>query len=123
MDNGCEEKFELKNATIKSAKISIDNGFILTAYLDLDYGSNCQGFGGYVLAMNETATHYKDSMQFNSAGIFIQRVMEIAGVESWDLLPGKNIRVYHNHSKVKSIGHIIKDEWFNPAIDLQKIKR
>ena len=34
-------------------------------------------------------------------------------------LKGKTIRVKSSNSKVQSIGHIVKNDWFTPEIDLQ----
>ena len=90
---------EIKNAVIESAKITSDDHGLLSAWLMLDYGGCCQGFGGYV------------------AGHFLWRAMEIAGVTDWDKLKGKTIRVRADHGGVEAIGHIVKDDWFCPRDD------
>lgn len=106
---------ETKNAVIKSAVISAADHGVLTAWLHLDYGGSGQGFGGYALYLPESFRHHsKGSMQ---AGHFIWRVMEIAGVDDWARLAGKTIRVRASHSGVEAIGHIVKDDWFEPAVD------
>lgn len=40
---------EIRNAIIEKARIARDDHGFLTAYLDLDFGGQHQGFGGYVL--------------------------------------------------------------------------
>ncbi len=111
------KEFEEKNAIIKSAKItSGDRGF-LDCWLDLDYGGCGQGFGGWCLYLPKSFTHHELK---SFAGHHLFRIMEIAGVESWDALPGKSIRVRANHSKVEEIGHIIKDDWYCPRKDFEK---
>jgi hypothetical protein len=87
----------------------------LSAWLDLDYGGSGQAFGGYALYLPKDFVNNAD--QRNYAGHFIWRVMEVAGVSEWGKLPGKTIRVKAEHSKVHAIGHIVKDDWFNPAED------
>lgn len=107
---------EVKNATIESATLDIGERGLLTAYLTLDYGGSGQVFGGYALYLPKSFKNHKlDSV----AGHFIFRVMQIAGVDTWGQLKGKNIRVKATHSKVDAIGHIIKDDWFNPSEDFK----
>lgn len=108
---------EIKNAVIKSARIDMGDRGLLTAWLDLDYGGSGQGFGGYALYLPKSFTHH----QLESvAGHFLFRVMEVAGVERWDRLPGKTVRVRAHHSAVEAIGHIVKDDWFCPADDFKR---
>ncbi|MEQ1888073.1 MAG: hypothetical protein ABL951_02700 [Alphaproteobacteria bacterium] len=103
---------EIKNAIIKSAEICIEDHGLLTVWLMLDYGdSSAQGFGGYCLFN----PNFPDK---DRAGRFIRRVLDIAGVRSWDKLPGKTIRAKASGVSVESIGHILKDDWFTPSTDL-----
>ena len=45
----------------------------------------------------------------------------VAGVEKWEQMKGKTIRVKSCHSKVEAIGHIVKDDWFNPGADFKRM--
>ncbi len=105
---------EIKNAVIKSARITSDDHGLLSSWIDLDYGGVGQGFGGYGLYLPKGFKHHELK---SVAGHWIWRCMEIAGVERWDQMAGKTVRVRCEHSKVHAIGHIVKDDWFEPAKD------
>lgn len=110
---------ETKNAIITAATITNDDHGCLSAWLMLDYGGSGQGFGGYVLYLPKSATHHKLE---SVAGHFIWRCMEIAGVSEWSQLIGKTIRVKADRGKVYEIGHIVKNDWFNPSDDFGKLE-
>jgi hypothetical protein len=110
---------EIKNAIITCAELELsDNHEVLTGWLRLDYGVSGQGFGGYKLYFPKSSDHHKIE---SLAGHWIFRVLEIAGVSSWDELPGKTIRVKATFGEVIEIGHIVKDDWFNPGKDFAPV--
>ncbi len=105
---------EIRNAIITSAVLDIGDRGILQAWVHLDYGGTGQGFGGYALYLPKSYSYH----QLQSvAGHFIFRVMEVAGADQWSKLTGKTVRALCNHSGVKSLGHIVKDDWFCPSED------
>jgi hypothetical protein len=111
---------ETRNAIIESAHITNDDHGLLSAWVFLDFGGSGQGFGGYVLYLPKDFTHAAN--QVNYAGHFIWRVMEVAGVSKWHELKGKTIRAKQEHSKVHAIGHIVKDDWFDPTAEFEALK-
>lgn len=112
---------EIKNAIIESAVIDTGDRGLLTAWLFLDYGGSGQGFGGYALYLPKDYKHFTNTGDF--AGHFLFRCMQIAGVEKWSDLKGKTVRVKCEHSKVHAIGHIVKDDWFNPSEDFEQMAK
>jgi len=114
-----DKKYEIRNAVIESATITSDDHGCLSAWLHLDYGGSGQGFGGYALYLPKSFSHHKIK---SVAGHFIYRVMEIAGVTHWDDLAGKTIRADACWGGVKRIGHIVKDDWFDPSEDFKGIE-
>jgi len=105
----------IKNAKIEKTKLGFEDGsHWFTCWLFLDYGdSTHQGFGGYGLGP-------KWGIQF------IQELMKTVGVEEWDELIGKYVRVEIDESKDKNwnkeiikIGHITEENWFCP-LDLSR---
>lgn len=110
----------VKNAVIESASLTTAERGLLTAWLTLDYGGSGQGFGGYALYLPKPYTHHQ---MLSHAGHWIYRVMEIAEVDEWAKLKGRTIRVRADFGKVHSIGHIVKDDWFDPAADFEGCAR
>ena len=104
-------EIEIKNAIIEYAKFDTERG--LSAWIGLDYGGSGQAFGGYLLYAPKGWKAHTDKK--NYAGHFIWRVLEVAGVDEWAKLVGRTVRVKCEHSKVHAIGHIIKDDWFDPS--------
>ena len=107
----------INNAVITSAEISNDDHGLLSSWLMLDYGGSGQGFGGYALYLPKDFSHHKKDASY--AGHFIWRVMEIADVSKWSQLKGKTIRVQLDSDglggKIEAIGHIVKNNFFNPS--------
>lgn len=101
---------ELRNATIKSASISTEDHNCLMVWLTLDYGDSQQGFGGYALY----APKIKDK-----TGQYLWRLMQIAGVSRWENIVGKPVRVRATNSGIEAIGHFLREDWFEPAKELE----
>lgn len=112
---------EIRNAVITGATITNDDHGLLSAWVWLDYGGSGQGFGGFSLYLPKSFTHGGPKSP-NYAGHFIWRVMEVAGVSEWGQLKGKTVRVKCEHSKVHALGHIVKDDWFDPYEDFAAMK-
>ena len=103
-----------KNAIITAARIDCGDRGFLDAWLTLDYGGSGQSFGGFCLYLPKSFKHHEIK---SHAGHFLFRVMQVAGVEQWDKVVGKSIRVRGTHSHIEAIGHIVKDDWFYPSVD------
>lgn len=101
---------EIKNAKIEYTMLGLEDHGIFTATVGLDYGGSGQGFGQYCL-------------KGEAAYVFISRVLEVVGCEQWEHLPGKPCRVEAEHSKVHKIGHYLRDEWFDPVKEFEKLKK
>lgn len=113
--------YEEKNAIIGSVRLGEDDHGSLTAWVHLDYGGSGQGFGGHCLYLPKDCRHHDKSHP--AAGHFIWRVLEVAGAKDWRDLPGKTVRVRASHEGVEEIGHVIKNDWFNPKKDFLKLEQ
>ena len=107
---------DIRNAKIEDTMLGIEDHGIFTSMIQLDYGdSSHQGFGGYVLG--------------GSFGVdYIKGLLNVVGVEKWEDLVGKYIRVKIDNTdgwngKIIGIGNITKDEWFYPEEEAQKYKK
>jgi hypothetical protein len=103
--------FVEKNAVIVSAKIMMSGRGLLHGWLQFDYGFDEQGLDCRIVYTPGSPEHRGG----DCAGLFILRVMEVAGVSSWDHVVGRPVRVRKTPLGVVEIGHIIKDDWFNPS--------
>jgi hypothetical protein len=108
-----------RNAVIDLATISRDDHGLLSAWLMLDYGGSGQGFGGYALYLPREWKHAPG--QPNFAGHFIWRVMEVTDVTEWSRLVGRTIRVRATDGGIRAIGHIVKNEWFDPTSEFNEV--
>lgn len=110
---------EIKNAIIKSVSLDTGDRGLLTAWLHLDYGGSGQGFGGHVLYLPKSFKHFTEKGDF--AGHFIFRCMEVGEVTEWTKLIGKTVRVKIENDLAVAVGHIVKEDWFNPSEDFEKM--
>lgn len=108
-----------RNAKIIGTTLGIEDHGIMTATITLDYGGSCQGFGGYCL---DEPVKDKRGRHTGRRGTaygceFIRRTLEVVGVESWEHLKGKHVRVRvedHYNGLILAIGNIVEDNWFSP---------
>lgn len=107
---------ETKNARIRSTFLGVEDHGFLTAFIQLDYGDASQSYGGYGLGVPSTGKFTP------SCSMFICGVLRVIGVEKWEDLAGKNVRVKSDHCKVHEIGHIIDDRWYNHEQEFKKLK-
>ena len=112
---------EIKNAIVSSTSLDTGDRGLLTAWLHMDYGGSGQGFGGYSLYLPKSYTHFTEKGDF--AGHFIFRCMEVCGVDNWDKIKGKTVRVKIVNGIIESIGHIVKDDWFCPKDDFKRMSQ
>jgi hypothetical protein len=111
---------ETKNARISSTMLGVEDHGIMSAYLHLEYDGGGQGFGGY--GLDTYSKEKKERVAHACCGFFIKRVLETVGVEKWEDLPGKYIRVKADWGKVHEIGNVIKNKWFNPEKEFKQFE-
>lgn len=108
---------EIKNAIITSANLLVsDHVGCLTVSIAFDYGGSGQGFGGFALYLPPGFKHHK---MLSHCGHFVYRMLEVAGVDDWSKLVGRTVRVDASWDQVHRVGHIVKDDWFDPEADFK----
>lgn len=94
---------EIHNAKITGTMLGVEDHGIFTSFVYLEWEGAGIGFGGYVLG--------------GQSGIdFIREILEVVGVEKWEDLKGKYVRVEMDGlgRPCKGIGNILKDKWLYP---------
>lgn len=103
------------NAKITGTMLGYEDHGILTCLLNLRQEGTAQGFGGYRLDAPKGWSIYTD--------FWVKRILEVVGVECWEDLKGKYVRVDGDEwGAIKGIGHITDDKWFYPEREIDAIK-
>lgn len=112
-----DEDFQgIHNAKIMDTSITMADHGCLTFFLTIEgEGSWGVGIGGYSIAYG-----YLGSDEFKAesgAGLeAMMRIMDTVGVDRWEDLKGKYIRVkgdIYGSGSIEIIGNLLEDKWFN----------
>jgi hypothetical protein len=107
---------EVHNALITGTMLGIEDHGIFTCALSLEWDGYGCSFGGY--ALDEFIKSENARFGTGMGLEFIRQIMNTVGVEHWEQLKGKHIRVAQNASfsmdGIAGIGNLMKDEWFFP---------
>lgn len=104
---------EIKNAQIRSTMLGREDHGIMTFMIFVDTSMFSIGIGGYALdgydKDSQTRVFCAKSMKA------ISEILDVVGVDKWEDLPGKYIRVKDNGwgSTIDEIGNLMEDKWFN----------
>lgn len=105
---------KIVNAEIKNVSISMADHGCLTFRILLNGGSWDTVYGGYCIGHGFLGS---DSFTAENGGglVAMMKIMDTVGVERWEDLKGKYIRVVDDGwgLPIKKIGNIIRDKWFD----------
>ena len=106
----------IMNAKIAGTTLGYEGHGMLTAFIYLDYGGSQQGFGGYRLDAYDKEE--KKEVPTKYCGAWIAGILKAVGVDKWEDLEGKYVRVEREdggwNSRISAIGNIVEDKWFRP---------
>jgi len=97
----------IENAMIRSTMLGYEDHGILTGFIHVEGSGWGVMLGGFRLDAPP------DNAPAAACGKFIKAVLRTVGVEKWEDLPGKFIRVETGGagSTVTKFGHLIEDKW------------
>jgi hypothetical protein len=104
---------EILNAKITSTSITMADHGCLTFWVTIEGGGWGVSIGGYKIGNG-----YIGADEFDGYGPGLEammRIMDIVGVEKWEDLKDKYIRVESNGwgERITKIGHITSNKWFD----------
>ena len=104
---------EIRNARITDVSLTMADHGCLTYFISIEGGSFACNYGGYCLGHG-----YLGAIEFNASSKGLEammRIMNVVGVDRWEKLKGKYIRIVDPGlgGTVETIGNIIEDKWFN----------
>ena len=110
----------IENARIKSTRLGKEDHGIFTCYIHLEYNGSGQSFGGYGLDRNTLSSENGYTLPKRIGSVFgmtwIMSVLRVLEVDSYESLPGTVCRVKREDGLVVSIGHFMKEHWFDPKV-------
>ena len=95
----------IRNARILETFLGFEDHGIFTAILTFDYGGAQQSMPGFGL---------RDENGIGWGAEYLARLLEKVGVDSWERLKGLHVRVDIQGGVAVRVGHILKDQWFDP---------
>lgn len=107
-----DHNMEIENGRIESTMLGVEDHGIFTCVLHISFNGSGQGFGTACLDSYDTVKKKRIGTRWGLE--YIMRLMEAVGVDKWEDLQGKFVRVKRVNGLLVSIGHIVKDQWFTP---------
>lgn len=104
---------KIRNAKITSTMLGREDHGILTFMVFVEFGCSGCGIGGYAIDQYDRGTGKR---VFSGNGLeAISKILETVGVDKWEDLPNKYIRVKDNGwgSTIDEIGNLMEEKWFN----------
>lgn len=104
---------EIKNAKITQTFLGREDHGILTFFIFVEFSGCGCGIGGYCLDSYDidTRTRIYSAKSMEA----ISNILDVVGVDSWEELEGKYIRIKEQGlgSGIDEIGNLMEDKWFN----------
>lgn len=104
---------EIRNAQITGTMFGREDHGILTFFIFVKFGGCECGIGGYALDAHDKSINGRVFSPKSMEAI--SKILETVGVDSWEELKGKYIRVKDNGlgKTIDEIGNLMEEKWFN----------
>lgn len=117
----------IENALIERTSLGYEDHGCLTFWLSLKFENFGQGFGGFALDAKPLDRNAGEQRGPHAiAGAFIAAILKAVGVERWEDVRGKHVRVRRERDQwgpIIAIGHIVDDRWFEPRSIIAQFER
>ena len=110
---------KIENVIIEGVMLGFEDHNIMTCMVYVKGDDRNQGFGGYFLDRYDTQLKRRVGRAYGME--WLMRLMNAVGVRSFNELKGMYVRIEADYYKIYRIGHIVKDQWFDPD-DLKDFK-
>ena len=103
------------NAKITGTTLTMEAHGCLSFYIFVECDGWSCGIGGYCIGHGYVGCNAEEFSSSEKGLVAMMRIMDVVGVEKWEDLPGKYIRIVDDGwgSKITKIGNIVKDKWFD----------
>lgn len=107
-----DKEIIIENAQIERTSLGREDHGIMTFDIQIKFASGGCCYGGY--ALDEYNPVLKERVCTSVGFQAIDRIMQTVGVDHWEDLCGKYIRVKHNGfgGRIFAIGNFMEDKWF-----------
>jgi len=106
----------VENGRIKKAFLGFEDHGILTCSLQIEGEHWEQSFGSYC-----TGASISREPTSVLGWEIIRRILLTLDVDEWGNLPGTVLRLKREKGLIVAIGHIFKNQWFNPSMELKHL--
>ena len=102
----------IENVVIEGVMLGFEDHNIMTCMVHVKGDMLNQGFGGY--ALDTYDKQFKRRVGTAYGMEWLIRLMNTVGAREFKELKGMYVRIEADEYHIYQIGHIVKEQWFNP---------
>ena len=102
----------IENVVIEGVMLGFEDHNIMTCMVHVKGNERNQGFGGYPLGKYDKLLERQVGTAYGME--WLMRLMNAIGAREFKEMKGMYVRIEADEYKIFQIGHIVKEQWFNP---------